>query len=726
MKQIICFNLLVRATFLTAIIVFVAGSAVAQYGAWVPHAVPSGPYPQSPVEACGSGCLGYARNGSSLVLFYDINQSQWIEANLGTPQQYHSMFAIGDVVCAYSDTFLIAYSAITATWDTMRIVGTPLSYTAPPYNSPLGCEQRLAVFATNMMFYVFDAEQGIWKKYAYGYPSDFAAVAALDARDDYAEMVLSRSLGNPYQHTVYSRITKTFNQINSYASISKYAHGYIGMGAVSGNQGEYLGYCAATNNFSVLTLSDGVDVTYGTERATSWGVHRDRSVDDGTHSFELYCYDTRLGNWSLDSATYHYDANSGTEIGAPRGGDHFIRFGSYNFPPAYTEGITTYSGQTGQFTTINPTIFINQGPSVSFDGSTIFMEGGNSNVLAWDVLNGRGCSTSLSHDIASNCYIGEDYCAFSEWNNGSDSMVTQFYNRSTNAWISVHVPQYYASSGVNASDAAYVMPFPVATPLALFYSSITNTYTTAAFASSDLVSVDVKGIFARAFSLDKTCLFDAQSGIIHNISTYYGHASIGDTVAVYYEDDNTIHGYSGLSKNWTSVTMDEPAYWLGAKGYIGLIATLKYLGYHKFYAFNGLHDKWVELPYSGTYVTLGVGERTALVVRSDTMYAFDPQAAITSVQNITHASPTTFNLEQNYPNPFNPFTNISFSLPSKSLVSLKVFDLLGREVTTIISEILPAGNYTRQWNAINMSSGVYFYRLHAGSFSETRKLVLLR
>jgi hypothetical protein len=89
-------------------------------------------------------------------------------------------------------------------------------------------------------------------------------------------------------------------------------------------------------------------------------------------------------------------------------------------------------------------------------------------------------------------------------------------------------------------------------------------------------------------------------------------------------------------------------------------------------------------------------------------------------------SPNSFTLEQNYPNPFNPTTTISFSLPSKSFVSLKVFDVIGREVAIIVSEELSAGNYSRQWNATNLSSGIYFYRLQSGSYIETKKLVLLR
>ena len=88
--------------------------------------------------------------------------------------------------------------------------------------------------------------------------------------------------------------------------------------------------------------------------------------------------------------------------------------------------------------------------------------------------------------------------------------------------------------------------------------------------------------------------------------------------------------------------------------------------------------------------------------------------------------PGTFTLFQNYPNPFNPNTTITFGLPLESFVSLKIFDALGREVSMLASEELRAGTHTRQWNAAALPSGVYFYRLQAGSFTETKKLLLLR
>jgi hypothetical protein len=88
--------------------------------------------------------------------------------------------------------------------------------------------------------------------------------------------------------------------------------------------------------------------------------------------------------------------------------------------------------------------------------------------------------------------------------------------------------------------------------------------------------------------------------------------------------------------------------------------------------------------------------------------------------------PHSFMLKQNYPNPFNPSTMISFDLPKKSFVSLKAFDVLGREAASILSEEMSAGSYTRQWNANGLPSGIYFYRLQADNFVDTKKLILLR
>jgi hypothetical protein len=88
--------------------------------------------------------------------------------------------------------------------------------------------------------------------------------------------------------------------------------------------------------------------------------------------------------------------------------------------------------------------------------------------------------------------------------------------------------------------------------------------------------------------------------------------------------------------------------------------------------------------------------------------------------------PTSFMLSQNYPNPFNPTTKISFSIPSSAFTSLKVYDILGNEVAALVNEEKSAGNYEVSFNASSLSSGTYFYRIQAGSFIETKKMMLLK
>ncbi len=97
---------------------------------------------------------------------------------------------------------------------------------------------------------------------------------------------------------------------------------------------------------------------------------------------------------------------------------------------------------------------------------------------------------------------------------------------------------------------------------------------------------------------------------------------------------------------------------------------------------------------------------------------------LVSVEDLN--SKFNYSLDQNYPNPFNPSTSISYSIPENSTVVIKVFDILGNEIETVVNEEKPAGNYELTWNAAGLPSGVYFYQLRAGSYSAVKKMILLR
>ncbi|GBD87460.1 hypothetical protein BMS3Abin03_01392 [bacterium BMS3Abin03] len=88
--------------------------------------------------------------------------------------------------------------------------------------------------------------------------------------------------------------------------------------------------------------------------------------------------------------------------------------------------------------------------------------------------------------------------------------------------------------------------------------------------------------------------------------------------------------------------------------------------------------------------------------------------------------PVEFTLNQNYPNPFNPSTKITYSLAGKTFVALKVYDAIGNEVVTLVNKEQTAGNYEIQFNALNLTSGVYFYKMNAGNFSAVKKMLLVK
>jgi hypothetical protein len=88
--------------------------------------------------------------------------------------------------------------------------------------------------------------------------------------------------------------------------------------------------------------------------------------------------------------------------------------------------------------------------------------------------------------------------------------------------------------------------------------------------------------------------------------------------------------------------------------------------------------------------------------------------------------PHTFELFQNYPNPFNPVTSIGYQIPEPGQVKIVIFDVLGRELQTLVNEFKPAGRYDVHWDAAMFSSGVYFYKISAGDFTRSRKLILIK
>jgi len=106
---------------------------------------------------------------------------------------------------------------------------------------------------------------------------------------------------------------------------------------------------------------------------------------------------------------------------------------------------------------------------------------------------------------------------------------------------------------------------------------------------------------------------------------------------------------------------------------------------------------------------------------------WDPKNyATVSIQTISNELPSVYKLTQNFPNPFNPSTKINFSIPKSGFVTLKIYDVAGKEVSSLVNESLTAGVYGVDFNAANLTSGIYFYTLRTSDFSETKKMMLVK
>ncbi len=137
----------------------------------------------------------------------------------------------------------------------------------------------------------------------------------------------------------------------------------------------------------------------------------------------------------------------------------------------------------------------------------------------------------------------------------------------------------------------------------------------------------------------------------------------------------------------------------------------------------GIQDTF--LVYNNDLDTLSVPPLLYLGFAPDMgAYEFDPSGSI-QTQPIVNI-PNSYTLHQNYPNPFNPGTTIEFDLPNSGPVTLKIYNILGEEVATLLSATLLSGSYVYEWDATGMASGVYFYRLNTGNFTCTKKMLLVR
>lgn len=337
------------------------------------------------------------------------------------------------------------------------------------------------------------------------------------------------------------------------------------------------------------------------------------------------------------------------------------------------------------------------------NGSGVFLSTNNGS--SWNAIN-SGLPILYVNALAAS---GTDLFA------GTDGFGVYFSTNSGTSWSSINsfltsaIPvEGFAVSGANLYVAANAQGYAFSGHPGVFHFTRTGTHWS-------VDSIGLNDFYVRTLALSGSNLF---AGTIYGVYlstdngiTWAGVSPQSDVYALAVSGTNVFAGTEG---DGVFLSTDNGTRWNPVNFGLPISASVRSLSIVGTNLFAGI-DSSVVLPGSvwTTDMAGGVWRRPL----SEMITAVDDNA-----ENII----SSFSLAQNFPNPFNPSTVIRYQLPMRIFVSLKVFDVLGREVVTLVSEPQNTGVHSVTFNAVNFSSGVYFYRLRAGTYHDSKKFLLLK
>jgi len=721
---------------------FFISTSFSQTPHWASTQLP-GPFPMAYHHAIGKTCIIFVDDTSQAVHAFDINLGAWQTSLVPTESNWIRASADGNVAMVYNDSIIVGYSALTSTFSALAYTGILVALSGEEY----GCIDNFAFFVTDQLFYVFDAEDAQWRSFAYTPPAFPVSGGGVRGKEDYIYLDLWITNSSPHTMAAYSSHTKTFAELTEpdLYEFTQLDHGYTFHRGPSATHDLCGGYSAFTGQFRVKTHSRTISENWPSvyqEQVSPMVCNlftANEQVSGNDYRFYLWVFNTMIGDFAEYTFFYTYNGSHYVPVKSGSGGQTayvVIR----NVDLADKLELVAYSAATNSFSHFDTPLFywgfmsFAAGGSVidAFDEQTYFL---------YDVQT----HASFSHPVqwTSGILPGVNarglanyWSVFAYTEQYEDTVHVFSYNRPNGTMYAFDIAGRASNSVYRGGDLYGLLITELGTPVKTFlYSPIHNAWT-----ERDLTSTSYRGaagsyFYANYTGLGQTYFYDAQANQEHWLPSAQlpAHVLARDSMFLMYSNAGKYIGYSMNEHAVREYTVNR----LTGQQW-GEFVVLNLDMRYEFLLYDGDNNIFAPLtltPLQGIRRISWPGGKTAFVAsQNGYLFAYFPDDPSAVEDADAFNGPLRYSLSQNYPNPFNPTTTIGFSLPSQSFVSLKIFDVMGREVAVLLAEELPAGMYKQEWNAADLSSGVYFYRLEAtttslgqsGSFTKTKKLLLLR
>lgn len=696
----------------------------AQNAEWVSTQLPNG-IPNSYHYKVGGTCIIFVDDTSQAVHAFDIFSGQWKSLLAPTQNDWLGVEADGNAALTWNDDVIVGYSALTGTFDAINFTGNLLTLSG----NEAGCIENFAFFVTDAALFVFDASDGSWRSFGYTYTGGIASGGGVVGKEDYIYLNLW-ILNDPAITVVaYSGITKTFDQMATeyLGDFFLLDHGFV---FDNYNATPYMcaGYSAYTGTIKTKYSDHGIDmhrpfIDEDSIKPLICCLFISREdLGGGTSKRFLWVFNTETGDFAETTFNYDYVGNHYQPTISGCGGSFAFETVANHDLGGIIE-CYLYDAKSNSFSHFN-TPLIYWGSNSLDEGGSVLDGFDKTNFVFYDTetLNYRtaqthwvsGISPGLNERKSANYWCAIVYKIFN-----TDTIKVMSYHAPTN-----NLNEWEIISNLNTGSKAGpdLFWFVLGDQLHV-YAPLYDKWL-----QYDLTNVNARGshgnyMYLQNNTLNQCTIYDAELDQEFIFPRPYS-LTHRDSFYIQYSNGNYF-AYSAAKNDTVSFAADQYTYQYYGE-YIGTMAT----SYYDLFVYDAYTNIFLPLTLTAEHGMRNIywpGGKTAFVLtQNGYLFAYKP-GIISSAENESGTMiPNSIEVSQNYPNPFNPSTTIKYSINGEMFIRLNVFDVLGREVATLVNEEQLSGNYSIEFNAANLPSGVYFYRIETGNFVQTRKMLLLK